>query len=149
MASSFERTSVTAYPPISSLLSANGPSITLIDPLASDTIAPWALEPRPACSMSVPFSAPSCAKAAIASHRAGGGGPHGMDSSDLIIVMKRMVCLLLAVAALGGRHHPHVDRPTAFSTAGQKSFPDEFLAVYVSRTPRFGRRAGDRTAPHE
>jgi hypothetical protein len=74
--------------------------------------------------------APSFAKAAIACHKAGGGGPHGMVSSDLIIVMKRMVFLLFAMAGRAGRHHPHVDRPSAFSTAAAKDSLEKIFGAH-------------------
>src|SRR6476659_477147 len=96
--------------------------------------------------------APSFAKAAIACHKAGGGGPHGMVSSDLIIVMKRMVFLLFAVAGRSGRHHPHVDRQSAFSTADVKDSPDKIVGAHCRE--RGGSRdvhvtANQRTPPPE
>src|SRR5207253_3455269 len=65
---------------MTSLLSENGPSVTVILPLASRTRAPSLLGSRPPVSTRVPFSSDFSTNLPIASIKAGGGGDCRYDS---------------------------------------------------------------------
>src|SRR5947208_4162962 len=78
--SAFESVFRIAQPPMTSLLSENGPSVTVILPLASRTRAPSLLGSRPPVSTRVPFSSDFCTNLPIASINAGGGRDSRYDS---------------------------------------------------------------------
>src|SRR5260370_36061792 len=63
-----------AQRPMTSLLSENGPSVTVILPLASRTRTPSLLGSRPPVSTRVPFLRAFSTNLPIASIKAGGGG---------------------------------------------------------------------------
>src|SRR5882672_6781165 len=65
---------------MTSLVSENGPSVTVILPLASRTRTPSLLGSRPPVSTSVPFLNDSSTNLPIASIKAGGGGDARYDS---------------------------------------------------------------------
>src|ERR1700720_3443556 len=65
---------------MTSLVSENGPSVTVILPLASRTRTPSLLGSRPPVSTSVPFLNDSSTNLPIASIKAGGGGDSRYDS---------------------------------------------------------------------
>src|SRR5262244_1642353 len=79
-ASAFESVFRIAQPPITSLLSENGPSVTLILPLASRTRTPSLLGSRPPVSTRVPSLSDFCTNLSIASINAGGGWDWRYDS---------------------------------------------------------------------
>src|SRR5215813_352837 len=80
IASAFESVFRIAQPPITSLLSENGPSVTVILPLASRTRTPSLLGSRPPVSTRVPSFNDFSTNLPIASINAGGGGDWRYDS---------------------------------------------------------------------
>src|ERR1700682_1732627 len=80
IASAFESAFTIAQPPMISLLSENGPSVTVILPLASRTRTPSLLGSRPPVSTRVPFLRDFSTNLPIASIKAGGGGVSRYDS---------------------------------------------------------------------
>src|SRR6267378_3478009 len=80
IASAFESVFRIAQPPMTSLVSENGPSVTVILPLASRTRTPSLLGSRPPVSTSVPFLNDSSTNMPIASIKAGGGADSRYDS---------------------------------------------------------------------
>src|SRR5437868_9967976 len=80
IASALESVFRIAQPPMTSLLSENGPSVTVILPLASRTRTPSLLGSRPPVSTRVPFSSDFSTNLPIASIKAGGGGDCRYDS---------------------------------------------------------------------
>src|SRR5437588_884044 len=80
IASTFESVFRIAQPPMTSLLSENGPSVTVILPLASRTRAPSLLGNRPPVSTRVPFFTDFSTNLPIASIKAAGGGDSRYDS---------------------------------------------------------------------
>src|SRR5208337_569821 len=79
-ASAFEFVFRIAQPPMTSLLSENGPSVTVILPLASRKRTPSLLGSRPPVSTSVPSLNDFSTNLPIASISAGGGGDSRYDS---------------------------------------------------------------------
>src|SRR6266404_225363 len=79
-ASAFESVSKIAQPPITSLLSVKGPSVTVILPLASRTRTPSLLGSRPPVSTRIPSLSDFSTNLPIASIKAGGGGDSRYDS---------------------------------------------------------------------
>src|SRR5205085_12531588 len=79
-ASAFESAFRIAQPPITSLLSVNGPSVTVILPFASRTRAPSLLGKRPPVSTRVPSLSDFSTNLPIASISAAGGGDWRYDS---------------------------------------------------------------------
>src|SRR5712691_7637647 len=80
IASALESVLRMAQPPMISLLSENGPSVTVILPLASRTRTPSLLGSRPPVSTRVPFLKELSTNLPIASIKAGGGGDFRYDS---------------------------------------------------------------------
>src|SRR5438132_6409215 len=80
IASAFESVFRIAQPPMTSLLSENGPSVTVILPLPSRTRTPSLLGSRPPVSTRVPFLSDFSTNLPIASIKAGGGGDSRYDS---------------------------------------------------------------------
>src|SRR5437868_11216190 len=80
IASAFESVFRIAQPPTISLLSENGPSVTVILPLASRPRAPSLLGNRPPVSTRVPFFIDFSTNLPIASIKAGGGPDSRYDS---------------------------------------------------------------------
>src|SRR5256712_1330683 len=80
IASAFESVFRIAQPPMTSLVSENGPSVTVILPLASRTRTPSLLGSRPPVSTRVPFLSDFSTNLPIASIKAGGGGDSRYDS---------------------------------------------------------------------
>src|SRR5258708_6119488 len=80
IASAFESVFRIAQPPMTSLLSENGPSVTVILPLASRTRTPSLLGSRPPVSTRVPSFNDFSTNLPIASINAGGGGDFRYDS---------------------------------------------------------------------
>src|SRR2546426_437996 len=80
IASAFESVFRIAQPPMTSLVSENGPSVTVILPLASRTRMPSLLGSRPPVSTRVPFLSDFSTNLPIASIKAGGGGDSRYDS---------------------------------------------------------------------
>src|SRR5574342_1137924 len=80
IASAFESVFRIAQPPMTSLLSENGPSVTVTFPLASRTRTPSLLGKRPPVSMRVPSLKDFSTNLPIASISAGGGGDSRYDS---------------------------------------------------------------------
>src|SRR5207237_7977083 len=80
IASAFESVFRIAQPPMTSLVSENGPSVTVILPLASRTRTPSLLGSRPPVSTRVPFLIDVSTNLPIASIKAGGGGDSRYDS---------------------------------------------------------------------
>src|SRR5919109_2326923 len=79
-ASAFESVFRIAQPPITSLLSLKGPSVTVILPFASRTRTPSLLGRRPPVSTSVPSFSDFSTNLPIASISAAGGGDWRYDS---------------------------------------------------------------------
>src|SRR5439155_9500250 len=80
IASAFESVFRIAQPPMTSLLSENGPSVTVILPLPSRTRTPSLLGSSPPVSTSVPFLSDFSTNLPISSIKAGGGGDSRYDS---------------------------------------------------------------------
>src|SRR6266850_5348345 len=80
IASAFESVFRIAQPPMTSLASANGPSLTVIFPLASRTRTPSLLGSRPPVSTRVPFLSDFSTNLPMASINAGGGPDSRCDS---------------------------------------------------------------------
>src|SRR2546428_11111926 len=80
IASAFESVFRIAQPPMTSLLSENGPSVTVILPLPSRTRTPSLLGSRPPVSTREPFLSDFSTNLPIASIKAGGGGDSRYDS---------------------------------------------------------------------
>src|SRR5882724_2489618 len=80
IASAFESVFRIAQPPMTSLLSENGPSVAVILPLASRTRTPSLLGNRPPVSTRVPFLTDFSTNLPIASIKADGGGDWRYDS---------------------------------------------------------------------
>src|SRR5580658_1685369 len=97
-ASSFDFSSKSAYPPIISLASVNGPSVTLIRPPESRTLTPAAVGSSPPLPSSVPFLIASSDSLPMASINSLGGMPSA--SLCFTIIMYRIVtspCVLRLV----------------------------------------------------
>src|SRR2546430_17127476 len=80
IASAFESVFRIAQPPMTSLVSENGPSVTVILPLASRTRTPSLLGNRPPVSTRVPFLTDFSTNLPIASIKARGGADSRYDS---------------------------------------------------------------------
>ena len=80
IACAFESAFTMAQPPMTSLLSVNGPSVTVILPLASRTRTPSLLGSRPPVSTRVPSLSDFSTNLPIASSSAVGGGDSRYDS---------------------------------------------------------------------
>src|SRR4051794_1205152 len=87
-----------AKPPMISLASVNGPSIVLTCPRVRRTRELVAVGASPPLWTIVPALTASSASLPMASMSAWGGGPE--FSADLTSIMKRIVCLLVAHAAV-------------------------------------------------
>src|SRR5947208_7637265 len=123
IASAFDSVFRIAQPPMTSLLSANGPSVTVILPLASRTRTPSLLGSRPPVSTRVPFLIDVSTNLPIASIKAGGGGDSRYDSGW------RMNVRYLIATARGSDH--------ATSEPG----PDRHAGDFFARTALGGARA--------
>src|SRR6185503_18248775 len=98
VASAFEAALRIAQPPITSLLSVNGPSVTVIFPFVSRTRTPSLLGKRPPVSTSVPSLSDCSTNLPIASIKAAGGGPCRYDSECRMNVRYLAIVFLLGVS---------------------------------------------------
>ncbi len=109
-ATSLEANSNCAYPPMISLVSVNGPSVTLTFPPASRTCAPSALGPSPPLPSMVPARDSSSASLAIALHQLRGGRPHLFSVLDDHHESHRDISM-----SCRGRGQPDAIRPLLWS----------------------------------
>src|SRR5262245_24068440 len=100
IASSRDGRSYTAYPPMTSFASVNGPSSTVSLPPVSRTRPPFAVGASPPLSTRTPACAASIPRFMIASISALGGGPE--FSADFTIVMN-FIAVVPVVPDVSGR----------------------------------------------
>src|SRR4051812_29499024 len=115
-ASAFESTFKIAQPPMISLLSVNGPSVTVIFPFLRRTRTPSLLGKRPPVSTSVPSLRDVSTSGPLASMRDAGGADAGYDSEWRRSVRYFMVPLVGSDQArtepAPNRHDRHDRKPT-------------------------------------
>src|SRR3989449_6058156 len=136
IATAFESVFRIAQPPMTSLVSENGPSVTVILPLPSRTRTPSLLGSRPPVSTRVPFLTDFSTNLPIASIKAGGGGDCRYDSEW------RMNVRYFMAPPLGSDHatnEPGLDRHA-------RSF---FGALQLCRAVRTGIESLQRRPPEE
>src|ERR1700692_3156962 len=116
-ASALDFTSKTANPPITSLASEKGPSVTVSLPPVSRSRAPAALGMRPPVSTNTPALVASSPSLSIASISAFGGGPSGEFSVVLTMFMNRIVLVSYWFTSLSERV---ADRVSILPTTGPR-----------------------------
>src|ERR1017187_1414698 len=136
IASSLSRTSISAHPPISSLASVKGPSITVNFPSTFVTLVASSTGASPPVASRTPALVASSMKLPISAYISGFGGGIGVDGSPSVYPRNRIV----VVPSVGGRcprgtgafrsggpyRHPAfcpcVEHPGSRSTWSQKIF---------------------------
>src|SRR5450755_2760954 len=139
MASSLSRHSISAQPPMSSLASANGPSITVNFPSARTTLVACSTGARPPVASRTPALVASSMNFPISVMSSGLGGGIGAVGSPSVYPKNRIVVLLLRSVTGHSWRRPAPPGAAARGYAGGTRGADLHRARFVlamRRTPR-------------
>src|SRR5216684_371051 len=145
IASSFDFSSKTAYPPTTSLASVKGPSTVVTCPRERRTRVLAAVGESPPLSRIVPALTASSLSFAIASISSLGGAP--LFSADLTSIMNRIVISPLSLGSetnfLASRQFESGSTYSTHNCPQNRPLDSNFLTTKIAcKTPQLGRRRG-------